>query len=83
MEDAATVANNPDTSAAGSPLAEDLLVGVPAISSYSGEKPRRIYHLHERKAETGFPAFKRGNIIYSRKSWLDRFYSGQRVEVPA
>ena len=64
-------------------LSDDLLIGANAIADYTGERPRRVYHLTERKEQTGFPFFKRGATIYSRKSWLDRYYAGQPVEVPA
>jgi hypothetical protein len=59
-----------------SPLAQDLLRGVAEIATYTGEPQRRVRHLiraHD------FPHFKRGAIIYSRRSWADRWYSGETV----
>jgi hypothetical protein len=57
-----------------SPLADDLLAGAEKIAAYSGESVRRTRHL---MAVHGLPHFKRGGLIYSRKSWLDRYFSGE------
>jgi hypothetical protein len=53
-------------------LADDLLNGVAAIAAYTGETERRQRWLIEK---LNFPHFKRGQRIYSRKSWADRYYS--------
>jgi hypothetical protein len=59
-------------------LADDLLIGVPAISEELGEKPRRTYHLLEKGS---LPAFKVLGKWYARRSTLrahiDRLDSGQ------
>jgi hypothetical protein len=82
-EDAASVATKPDTITTSAPLAEDLLSGINAISDYTGEPHRRAYRLCEEKERSGFPAFKRHGRWYSRRSWLDAYYSGETVELPA
>ena len=53
-------------------LASDLLNGAAAIAKYTGEPVRRIRHLIR---QHNFPCFKRGQRIYSRKSWADRYFS--------
>jgi hypothetical protein len=62
-----------------SPLQADVLgPGVAKIAAYTPDNERRVRHLirHHR-----FPHFYRGGLIYSRKSWLDRYYSGENVAV--
>ena len=62
-----------------SPLAADLLgPGVAAIAAHTGGPECRIRHLIRHH---NFPHFKRGGLIYSRKSWADRYYSGEHVAV--
>ena len=52
-------------------LRDDLLRGVAEIADYTGEKPRRIYHLLENGL---LPGGKKGGIWFSRKSALDDDY---------
>ena len=54
------------------PLKDDLLNGVRAIAQYTGETERRVRLMIDFH---GLPYFKKGGRIYSRKSWLDRWYS--------
>jgi hypothetical protein len=62
-----------------SPLAADLLgPGVAAIAAYTGEPERRQRHLIRHH---NFPHFKRGGLIYSKRSWADAYYSGETVAV--
>ena len=58
-------------------LADDLLNGAEAIAEYTNEPVRRVLHLI---SHHGLPHFKRGQRIYSRKTWLDRYYSGEAPE---
>jgi hypothetical protein len=53
-------------------LADDLLNGVGAIASYTGESERRVRHLIDRHS---FPVIRHGQRIYSRKSWCEEYYS--------
>jgi hypothetical protein len=61
-----------------STLAQDVLVGVPAIAEYSPDNERRVRYLISKH---DLPCYKRGGIYYSRKSWLERYYSGETVDV--
>jgi hypothetical protein len=61
-------------------LADDLLSGVDAIAGYIGESPRRVRYLI---AYHRFPHIKRGQRIYSRKSWLEAYYSVDAAQPPA
>jgi hypothetical protein len=62
-------------------LRDDVLgPGVAKIAEYAPDTVRRIRHLIDRDQ---FPHFRVGSFIYSRKSWLDRFYSGQPVDTAA
>ena len=59
-------------------LKDDVLgPGVGRIAEYAPDDERRIRHLIKKH---DFPYFKRGGLIYSRKSWLDRYYSGEQVK---
>jgi hypothetical protein len=50
-------------------LADDLLIGAPAIANYLGVKETAVYHLHKKKR---LPIGKLGkNLIASRRK-LDR-----------
>ncbi len=50
-------------------LAEDNLPTLDAIATHMGISRRRAYH-HVQKNE--IPHYKLGNLIGSRKSWIDR-----------
>ena len=52
----------------GFPLADDLLVGVPAIAEYLGAEERRVRWWVERRY---IPVFKIGALIAARRSELD------------
>lgn len=54
-------------------LKDDLLRGLGQIAAYSGESERRVKHLIRAH---GYPHFKVGRAVYSRRSWLDRYYAG-------
>jgi hypothetical protein len=59
-------------------LKDDVLgPGVGRIAEYAPDSERRIRHLIRKH---GFPVFYIGNLMYSRKSWLDRYYSGEQVQ---
>jgi len=59
-------------------LKDDVLgPGVARIAEYAPDNERRIRHLI---AKHDFPYFQRGQKIYSRKTWLDRYYSGLPIE---
>jgi hypothetical protein len=53
-------------------LKEDRLASVAAIAEYVGTNERRVRHLI---ALHGFPHKKIGNLIESRRSWIDQFYA--------
>ncbi|MGC0052191.1 helix-turn-helix transcriptional regulator [Brucella pituitosa] len=57
-------------------LASDLLVGVPAISEFTGMKPRTLYHL---AAKRSIPTFKMGDLVCARKSKLVAFIEAQEA----
>jgi hypothetical protein len=62
-----------------SALKADVLgPGVAKIAEYTPDNERRVRHLINKH---NFPHFTVGGLIYSRKSWLDRYYSGETVEV--
>jgi hypothetical protein len=62
-----------------SPLAADVLgPGVAKIASYTPDSERRVRHLI---AKYDFPHVYIGGLIYSRKSWLERYYNGERAIV--
>jgi hypothetical protein len=63
-----------------SPKQDVLEPGVERIAAYCPDDERRVRHLIRAH---GFPHFKRGNLIYSRKSWVDRYYSGETVDTSA
>jgi len=52
-------------------LADDLLPGAAAAASYSGLKPRVIYHMTENGQ---LPVVRKGRRLYYRKSELDRAF---------
>lgn len=54
-------------------LASELLAGVDAIATYCGQPVRRIRHLIR---QHDFPAVKKGGLLYSRRSWIDRYFGG-------
>jgi hypothetical protein len=59
-------------------LKDDVLgPGVGRIAEYAPDDERRIRHLIRKH---GFPHFYVGQKLYSRKSWLDRYYSGEQVK---
>ena len=57
-------------------LADDLLVGVTAISEFTGMKPRTLYHLAAKRA---IPTFKMGDLVCARKSKLIAFIETQEA----
>jgi hypothetical protein len=50
--------------------------GVKKIAEYTPDTERQVRH---KIARHGFPIFRHGSLIYSRRSWLDLYYSGQPV----
>ena len=53
--------------------------GAPAIAAATPESDaRRIRHLIR---TAGFPVIERGGRLYSRRSWIDRYYSGETLVV--
>jgi hypothetical protein len=62
--------------------AKDDVVG-PGVEKIAAETPdpeRRVRYLINAH---GFPCFKLGNLIYSRRSWIDRYYRGETVDTGA
>jgi hypothetical protein len=58
-------------------LKDDVLgPGVARIAEYAPDDERRIRHLIR---AYDFPHFHIGQLIYSKKSWVDRYYSGEQV----
>ena len=55
-------------------IPKDILKGAAQIAEYIGEDERRTYYLLERGH---IPGFKVGRHWHSRKSMLDRVYSGE------
>jgi hypothetical protein len=55
-------------------LADDLLSGVKAFANHTGLPERRIRHMIENHE---FPVRKVGGLFYSRRSWIDRYFSGE------
>ncbi len=55
-------------------IADDMLKGAQAVSTYTGFELREVYRCFETKA---LPLFKVGRLICGRKSELDRRLSGQ------
>ena len=64
MEDQKIVTGN----ATGPDLANDLMVGAPAIAEFLGWPPRRVYHVVEKKSR--WPIWKDEGGIMARKSSL-------------
>ncbi len=63
-------------SAANDNLSDDLLVGVTAISAFTGIKPRTLYHF---AAKRSIPTFKMGDLVCARKSKLVAFIEAQEA----
>jgi hypothetical protein len=78
-------------------LADDLIEGVRgmALEVYGRDDPntaRKIYHhieMADRAAAAGevddgswFPFVRRRGTVYSRRSWLQRWFAGEAVPVP-
>jgi hypothetical protein len=62
-------------------LADDVIgPGVGKIAAETSDSERRVRYLIDRH---GFPVFRRGLRIYSRRSWLERYYSGENVATDA
>ncbi len=53
-------------------LADDLLVGTKEIARFTGETPRRVFYLLEKRM---IPGFKVGFKWYGRKSRLRDHYA--------
>jgi hypothetical protein len=68
---------------AASTLADDLLFGVQAIADYTGQDYRSTWHKIQHPERFRFPFVRKAGQIWSRKSWLEAWYSGETVEVPA
>jgi hypothetical protein len=61
-------------------LKDDVLgPGVAKIAAYGPDDERRTRHLI--RTDPDYPVFRRGGLFYSRKSWLDRYYSGETVKI--
>jgi hypothetical protein len=59
-----------------SPLGEDLLTGMQAIADHLDWPLRRVQH----QIYSGrLPVKRFGQIITSRKSWLDRLFTPEKV----
>lgn len=58
-----------------SPLAEDLLIGAPAIAEYLGWDTRRVCH-----AQKYLPIDRVGKLLKGRKSELDRALSSHTAD---
>jgi hypothetical protein len=54
--------------------------GVARIATATPDDERRVRHLMRAH---GFPHFKLGNLLYSRRSWIDRYYRGETVDTSA
>jgi hypothetical protein len=52
--------------------------GVKKIAEYTPDTERQIRH---KIARHGFPIFRHGSLIYSRRSWLELYYGGQPVNM--
>ena len=61
-----------DVDTADLPLCDDLISGVPAISKFIGDSPRRVYYL---LANRRIPAGKVGGRWVASKSVLRRYYA--------
>ena len=58
-------------------LADDLLVGAPAIAKYTGLKERTVYYAHKTRA---LPTFNFGTSIAARKSELNSGLSAKAAK---
>ncbi len=58
-------------------LKDDIIgPGARRIADATGESPRRVLHLVEAH---NLPVILRGGKLYSRRSWLDAWYSGREI----
>jgi hypothetical protein len=66
-----------------SPLADDRLDGVPAISEewYGERTPSAVRRTRYLIAAHGLPVVQRGRHIWSFKSWLARYARGEPIKV--
>jgi hypothetical protein len=53
-------------------LNDPILEGAQGISEYAGVDVRKVRHL---MANHGLPYVRRGRLIFSRASWVDRYFS--------
>lgn len=59
---------------------DDFLIGAKAIAAYDPligdeKKAQRVYDLFRRHdTRRRYPIIQRGNVLISRKSWIDAFY---------